>query len=163
MLPFAKFQFSKSRFSPPNRHLDAVTAINGSYFSVRPISFTWYLCLLPLCTGNMDLFVAKNQQQRRRWHHHDLLRSMACLGLSIVIWLASAYCLEMRGMAVHRYVWMASVLYFFANVNMLGSVLRSVRLSPPPPPESSSRTTTGDDDDDDGPGRGGSDENKKSN
>lgn len=60
-----------------------------------------------------------------------MVRALALLGASILVWLGSAYCLEMRGMAVHRGVWMASVLYFFANVHLLGAVLTSVR-SPSP-------------------------------
>jgi hypothetical protein len=35
--------------------------------------------------------------------------------------------LEMQGLAVHRLVWMASVLYFFANVHVMGAVLESVK------------------------------------
>jgi hypothetical protein len=31
----------------------------------------------------------------------------------------------MQGMAVHKIVWAASVLYFFANVNLMGALLRS--------------------------------------
>jgi phosphatidylinositol glycan class M len=72
--------------------------------------FTWYLCLLPLCCG-FDYW-------KVRW-------SFLALGISIVTWLASAYCLEMQGMAVHRLVWLASLLYFAANVNLLGALLRS--------------------------------------
>jgi len=72
--------------------------------------FTWYLCLLPLCHG-FDYWKA-------RW-------SFLALGVSIVIWLASAYCLEMQGMAVHRLVWCASLCYFAANINLLGALLRS--------------------------------------
>lgn len=92
-------------------------------------SFTWYLCLLPLCTGNMNLQANNNTNdgiydnlRRRR-----LVRALSVLGLSIVLWLGSAYCLEMRGMAVHRFVWIASVIYFFANVHLLGTILQSIQ------------------------------------
>lgn len=74
--------------------------------------FTWYLCLLPLCTDVFSL------TRRVQW-------AIAGLLVSIGTWLASAYCLEMQGMAVHRWVWMASVGYFAANVNLLGALLQS--------------------------------------
>ena len=78
--------------------------------------FTWYLCLLPLCTDRI-------QFRCRR-----VVSALILLGLSILGWLASAYLLEMQGMAVHKIVWGASVAYFFANVNVMGAVLNSVRL-----------------------------------
>jgi phosphatidylinositol glycan class M len=53
---------------------------------------------------------------------------VAILGLSVLAWLASAYCLEMLGMAVHREVWMASILFFAANVNLLGALMSAVSL-----------------------------------
>jgi phosphatidylinositol glycan class M len=74
--------------------------------------FTWYLCLLPLCSDSLAL------TKRVKWALVGLL-------LSIGLWLGSAYCLEMQGMAVHKIVWAASVLYFFANVNLMGALLRS--------------------------------------
>jgi GPI mannosyltransferase 1 subunit M len=72
--------------------------------------FTWYLCLLPLCS---DQFRCTKRVQY----------ALLILGLSIVFWLGSAYCLEMQGMAVHQIVWMASLLFFIANVNLLGALL----------------------------------------
>jgi phosphatidylinositol glycan class M len=78
--------------------------------------FTWYLCLLPLCSDRI-------QFQSRR-----VITALLLLGLSIVCWLGSAYLLEMQGMAVHRMVWGASVAYFFANVNVMGAVLQSVKI-----------------------------------
>jgi phosphatidylinositol glycan class M len=72
--------------------------------------FTWYLCLLPLCSDQFRI--------TRRVQYALLL-----LGLSIVFWLSSAYCLEMQGMAVHQIVWLASLLFFVANVNLLGALL----------------------------------------
>jgi phosphatidylinositol glycan class M len=74
--------------------------------------FTWYLCLLPLCSDSLKLT-------------KRVKGSLVGLLLSIAFWLGSAYCLEMQGMAVHQLVWMASVLYFFANVNLMGALLRS--------------------------------------
>ena len=79
--------------------------------------FTWYLCLLPLCSDSLVL------------NHRRVKVGLACLGLSIVFWLGSAYCLEMQGMAVHRIVWVASVFYFFANVNLMGVLLKSYKRS----------------------------------
>lgn len=78
--------------------------------------FTWYLCLLPLCTDVLTL--------TRR-----VKVAVVLLLLSIGIWLGSAYCLEMLGLAMHKWVWVASVLYFLANVNLLGALLRSTSLS----------------------------------
>lgn len=74
--------------------------------------FSWYLCLLPLCS---DQF---------RWTRRVRV-ALILLGLSIVGWLGSAYCLEMQGMAVHRVVWIASLLYFICNVNVLVALLAS--------------------------------------
>jgi phosphatidylinositol glycan class M len=76
--------------------------------------FKWYLCLLPLCSDSLAL---------TRHVQIDLLG----LGLSIVFWLGSAYCLEMLGLAVHRLVWVASVVYCFANLNLMGALLRSYK------------------------------------
>jgi phosphatidylinositol glycan class M len=78
--------------------------------------FTWYLVLLPLCSGEID------------WSRPRVQASVAILGLSVLAWLASAYCLEMLGMAVHREVWMASILFFAANVNLLGALMSAVSL-----------------------------------
>lgn len=76
--------------------------------------FTWYLCLLPLCS---DCFAFT---PRVRY-------ALAFLLLSVVFWLGSAYCLEMRGMSVYRIVWVASVVFFAANINLLTSLLASYR------------------------------------
>jgi phosphatidylinositol glycan class M len=74
--------------------------------------FTWYLCLLPICSDSFSLTLR-------------VKISLIVLLLSIGLWLGSAYCLEMQGWAVHKQVWIASVIYFFANVNMMGALLRS--------------------------------------
>lgn len=73
--------------------------------------FTWYLCLLPLCSG------------RIQWNSRRMKISLAYLGISVVSWLGSAFCLEMQGMPVHLLVWLASVNFFAANVNLLGAIL----------------------------------------
>lgn len=77
--------------------------------------FTWYLCLLPLCSDALALT-------------REVVLALTGLLVSIGLWLGSAYCLEMQGMAVHRLVWFASVVYFFANVNLMGAVLRSYKI-----------------------------------
>ncbi|GKY92286.1 hypothetical protein MPSEU_000199700 [Mayamaea pseudoterrestris] len=77
--------------------------------------FTWYLCLLPLCSSQID------------WRSRTLQRSLLLWIMSMLAWLFSAYQLEMMGRACHRYVWLASVLYFVANVNLLRSMLRSLQ------------------------------------
>lgn len=75
--------------------------------------FTWYLCLLPLCNSSSGGLLKSRK----------VVRASILLGVSILLWLGSAYGLEMQGLRFHRIVWIASVLYFFANVNMMGSLL----------------------------------------
>jgi phosphatidylinositol glycan class M len=75
--------------------------------------FTWYLCLLPL---SRDRFCFA--------HRRVQTALVGSLG-SVVLWLGTAYCLEMRGLAVHFAVWWASVVVFAANVNLLGALLAS--------------------------------------
>jgi phosphatidylinositol glycan class M len=77
--------------------------------------FTWYLCLLPLCSESLAL--------TRR-----VATALGTLLVAVLFWLGSAYCLEMQGMAVHRIVWLASVVFFGANVNLLGALLDSFRV-----------------------------------
>jgi len=79
--------------------------------------FTWYLCLLPLCSEYFAL------TKRVRY-------ALAALLGSVLFWLGSAYCLEMRGLAVYRVVWAASVAFFAANVNLLGALIASTPISP---------------------------------
>lgn len=73
--------------------------------------FTWYLCLLPLCSDRID------------WYSRRMAGSLGLLLVSIVAWLLSAFTLEMLGWRSHRQVWMASLLFFVANVNLLRSIL----------------------------------------
>ena len=75
--------------------------------------FVWYLCLLPLCSEGV------------RWGSRRTVRALVGLGGSVVLWLGMAYQLEMRGRAVHRWVWAASVAFFAANVNLMGAILIS--------------------------------------
>lgn len=75
--------------------------------------FTWYLVLLPLCSDRIN------------WSEKDMIFSLGFLGASIVTWLLSAFCLEMKGMAVHLQVWLASILFFVANVNLFRVMLKN--------------------------------------
>jgi GPI mannosyltransferase 1 subunit M len=77
--------------------------------------FTWYLCLLPLCTDVLRLTPR-------------VQLSVILLLISIGTWLGSAYCLEMLGLQAHKWVWCASVIYFVANVNLMGALLGSVPI-----------------------------------
>mmetsp|Transcript_556 Transcript_556/g.1055 ORF Transcript_556/g.1055 Transcript_556/m.1055 type:complete len:464 (+) Transcript_556:84-1475(+) len=74
--------------------------------------FTWYLCLLPLCSHRFSL--TKSNMQ-----------AMAGLIVSILLWLGLAYLLEMQGLQVFALVWVASMIFFLAEVNLLVSFLRS--------------------------------------
>ena len=56
-----------------------------------------------------------------------MMKAAVFLGLSILTWLGCAFCLEMKGMAVHLYVWMASVGFFVANVNLLRVIVSNYR------------------------------------
>ena len=77
--------------------------------------FTWYLVLLPLCSDRIV------------WKTRSMIQAAVLLGLSIVTWLGCAFCLEMKGMAVHLQVWMASVGFFVANVNLLRVIINHYR------------------------------------
>jgi len=78
--------------------------------------FTWYLCLLPLCSD------------RIQWSSRRMLLSLGLLLVSILTWLGSAFTLEMLGWRSHRQLWMASVLFFVANVNLLVAILNGYRV-----------------------------------
>lgn len=73
--------------------------------------FVWYLCLLPLCSSRVI------------WHTRRMHTSLVVLVFAIVTWLLSAFTLEMLGWRSHRMVWMASLLFFVANVNLLLSIM----------------------------------------
>jgi len=77
--------------------------------------FTWYLCLLPLCSD------------RIRWNNRQCCVALSCLGLSIGVWLGCAFLLEMKGLAFHGQVWVASIGFFLANVNLLRAMLINYR------------------------------------
>ena len=73
---------------------------------------TWYLCLLPLCSDSFRMT-------------RQLILSLLGLGLSYAFWLSSAYRLEMQGKPVHRIVWVASAVYYWANISVIGALLGS--------------------------------------
>lgn len=75
--------------------------------------FTWYLVLLPLCSD------------RIKWKSRSMVIALSLLGVSIVTWLGNAFLLEMKGMDVHLQVWLASISFFVANVNLLRVILNS--------------------------------------
>jgi len=73
--------------------------------------FTWYLVLLPLCA------------ERIHWNSKSMVRAVGFLVVSILMWLGWAFCLEMKGLPVHLQLWMASIGFFVANVNLLRVIL----------------------------------------
>lgn len=77
--------------------------------------FTWYLCLLPLCSGRVN------------WKSKQMYISLGMLIISIITWLLSAFSLEMLGWRSHRQVWIASMFFFIANVNLLHSILNGYK------------------------------------
>ncbi len=77
--------------------------------------FTWYLCLLPLCAD------------RIQWRSKRMISSLAFLLVSIVTWLLTAFTLEMLGWKSHRQVWLASVLFYVSNVNLLSAILNGYK------------------------------------
>lgn len=77
--------------------------------------FTWYLCLLPLCSDRVN------------WNSKRMFLSLGLLLVSIITWLLSAFTLEMLGWRSHRQVWLASLFFFVANVNLLRSILNGYK------------------------------------
>jgi phosphatidylinositol glycan class M len=45
------------------------------------------------------------------------------LGIAIITWLGMAFTLEMLGWKTYLQVWMASVFFFVANVNLLLAIV----------------------------------------
>ena len=86
--------------------------------------FTWYLCLLPFCVSALRL--DQTAVCRR------LMHAVVGLVASVLLWLGSAYLLEMQGWAVHRLVWIASGLFYAAHVNLVCAFLNAATLQPPP-------------------------------
>jgi len=73
--------------------------------------FTWYLCLLPL------------RSHWTRWNTYSMIRALGLLRLSIVVWLGSAFFLEMKGLPVHLQVWIGSIGFFVSNANLFRQFL----------------------------------------
>lgn len=73
--------------------------------------FTWYLCLLPLCSDRII------------WNSKRMMFALMFLAISIISWLLSAFTLEMLGWRSHQQVWISSVLFFAANINILIAIL----------------------------------------
>jgi hypothetical protein len=48
--------------------------------------------------------------------------------VSILTWLGCAFTLEMLGWRSHRQVWMASVLFFVANLNLMVAIVDGYRV-----------------------------------
>jgi len=82
--------------------------------------FTWYLCLLPLCSDRIN------------WYSKRMILSLGLLIVSIITWLLSAFTLEMLGWRSHRQVWLASLFFFIANVNLLSSILNGYKKGTAP-------------------------------
>lgn len=78
--------------------------------------FTWYLCLLPLCSD------------RIAWKSKHMMFSLAFLFAAIILWLLSAFTLEMLGWRSHRQVWIASLFFFVANLNLLNAILNGYKV-----------------------------------
>lgn len=74
--------------------------------------FTWYLCLLPLCSDRVV------------WRSRCMRVALTALLASIATWLLTAFSLEMLGWRSQRQVYAASLLFFVANVNLLRSILK---------------------------------------
>jgi GPI mannosyltransferase 1 subunit M len=79
--------------------------------------FTWYLCLVPLCSSRMDLTSRSVRRALFTW-----------IG-SMLVWLTCAYGVEMQGWAGHLYLWMASVVFCIGHLLVLHALLTSI---PPP-------------------------------
>ena len=77
--------------------------------------FLWYFALLPLCADRIE------------WRSKEMFAAIRLLVTSILTWLGSAFLLEMKGMSVHFQVWLASILYFAANVNFLKDIMANYK------------------------------------
>ena len=98
MLPFAMFVQTLA-FVAQNK------VITAQYF-------TWYLILLPLVPNI-------------RWNRR-LVQAVVGLVASVVLWLTTAYLLEMQNWAVHRLVFAASWIFNAAHVALICAFLEAV-------------------------------------
>lgn len=88
--------------------------ITGQYF-------TWYLCILPLCSDRIRWSDDRGESKNRK--KEEMKFAFLGLGLSILFWLGSAFLLEMKGLSVHLMVWSGSIAVFCASVNLLRVIL----------------------------------------
>ena len=107
-LGIAPYDLSFSLFSQTFAFVAFNKVITAQYF-------TWYLCLLPLCSDRIN------------WYSKRMFLSLGLLIVSIITWLLSAFTLEMLGWRSHRQVWLASLFFFIANVNLLSSILNGYK------------------------------------
>jgi len=105
-LGLAPYDLTTALFLQTHIFVGQNKVITGQYF-------TWYLCLLPLCTHQIC------------WM--NIKMPLLFVGLSIVLWLTCAYCLEMLGIPVHLWLWIASAIFFLANVHLIRSILKNYR------------------------------------
>ena len=88
--------------------------------------FVWYFCLAPLAFPEWLRFARfEIVHSKTSWFPH--LRALALWQLAQVLWLAVAYLLEFRGVAVFVELWVASVAFLGANAFLLVDVLNRRR------------------------------------
>ena len=88
--------------------------------------FVWYFCLAPLAFPEWHGFARfEIVHSKTSWFPH--LRALALWQLAQVLWLAVAYLLEFRGVAVFLELWVASVAFLGANACFLVDVLNRRR------------------------------------
>eukprot|EP00890_Picochlorum_soloecismus_P005392 jgi/Picsp_1/5854/NSC_03213-R1_gpi mannosyltransferase 1 len=81
--------------------------------------FVWYLAWLPI---TLPMFLRIESRK------NVLIRDVLIWSLGLGHWLAWAYLLEFQGHAVYFAVWLASILFLLAHVNLLSNCIVSVRL-----------------------------------
>ena len=84
--------------------------------------FVWYFCLAPLAFPEWLRFARfEIVHSKTSWFPH--LGALALWQLAQALWLAVAYLLEFRGVAVFFELWVASVAFLGANACFLVDVL----------------------------------------
>lgn len=113
--------------------------------------FAWYLSLLPLALPWLEVSLTVLQLlqnacghlcQVRDSYHEQVLNVAAQIGKVLpaagvwvaaqLHWLFWAYLLEIEGRPVYLCVWLASVLFFCANVLLICQLIRAVKLQTKP-------------------------------
>jgi len=77
--------------------------------------FTWYFCLIPLCC------------ERIKWNNRPMKRALALVGIGFIMWLSTAFSLEMLGKSVHRLLWILSIFFAAVNCNLLRCILKNYK------------------------------------